>query len=539
VRQTMLVRTAFLATLTFLMSATIAAGQDEIWDDGFETGDVCAWDERTLHYRETFSLPNGSAWPSFYSLAGGLDLVDIQNGRGRLRALPSSIAPGRMVAPLPTRDVEVRFTFVMDNVGGQGIGLYVRQNGGWLTNTVPTGQGYVVFVEGFLGFSQIGLWRENQGSEEALIRVPTPFSFQDGAPYRVRFRVNQMTPTETLMQAKVWAINDVEPAAWNVTWIDNLPALQNIAGGIAFDLFNFIGSNATGAFDDVEIDELCNPLAGRGAVQTVAGGFGFTEGPVWRGNHLLFTDLGVVGNPSSAAIWRLTPPATLTVERPSSNYANGLALMPTGELVAAEHATRRLSITDPFGVITTLTDEYQGASFNSPNDIAVRTDGTIYFTDPSYGMPAHGQPREIAFNGLFRRAPDGEVFAAWPGDAATEQPNGVILSPDQQTLYASDTHQGRLYAWDVAADGALANQRLVRAGLDTPDGLCVDVLGNIFLATWDQSLQVMDKDGTSFGRIPLARDATNCAFGGADGRTLYITAQDQVYAVGMRHPGLP
>lgn len=544
IRKLLSLRVSCLFALLPLFAASAAARAQAIFADGFEEPDLCSWSAKSAIYQESFSLPDASPWPSPWVIAGGIVESTTLGGRGRLRSVTSSFEPGRLVAPVATRDVEVQFSFVMEDVAHQGVGFYVRQNGGWLTHSTPLGQGYAVFVEGFVG-SQIGIWRELGGIETPLPpgRLATPFSYTDGVDYRVRFRVNQMSPTQTLLQAKVWAEAGSEPAAWNVVAIDDTPELQNLTDGIAVDLFNFTGGSGFASIDNVVITELCNPLAERGPIETLGDSFIFAEGPVWRGDHLLFTDLGTVGAPATATIYRFTPPSSVTVERPSSNYANGLANAVAGDagsaLLACEHATRRVSTTDAGGAITTLVDNYLGDAFNSPNDLATRADGTLYFTDPSYGLPHHGGAREIFFNGLYRRTPAGVLTAEWQGHQSNNQPNGVALSPDQRTLYVADTQQGQLLAWDLAADGSTSGQRVVASGLTIPDGLCVDRRGNIYVATWDQEVAVYSPDGNLFGFIPLARDATNCAFGGADSHTLFVTAHDQLYAIELTRPGIP
>jgi gluconolactonase len=520
-------------------SASAVAGLDPIFEDDFESGDACGWSARPPLLTEDFGDLDASSWPTIFTVVGGLTTADIQGGRGRLTAEPSPFEPGRIVAPVANRDVDVRFSFALEDVTRQGVGFYVRQNGGYLTHTTPTGEGYGLFLEGFIG-SRIGLWREEDGIEQPLVRIPPPLTFEDGSLYRARLRVTQLTPTETLLQGKVWLAVDSEPPEWHVSTIDDLPSLQNLSGGIAADAYTTSGAGSPSAFfDDLVVEELCNPLRNRGPVETLADTFIFTEGPEWRGDHLLFSELASPGNPGATAIWRFESPSSFDLERSPSDFANGLATGLGGELLAAEHATRRLSITDDLGIVTTLVDNYQGNAFNSPNDLAVRADGTVYFTDPSYGMAAHGQPREIAFNGLYRRAPNGDVTAEWEGAEGNNEPNGVALSPDQQTLYATDTAVGALLAFDIAVGGELSNQRTLVFGLDTPDGLCVDRRGNLFVATWGQAVEVFAPDGTVWGSIPLARDATNCAFGGFDGRTLFITALDQLYAVELSAPGLP
>lgn len=260
---------AIAIAVIIVLAGTIpaAAGPEPIFLDGFESGDVCGWSSRSPIYVESFGLADGSPLPGVWTIVGGLELADIQQGRARLRPVPSTIAPGRVVADIPTMDVDVRFTFWMEDVSRQGVGFYVRQNGGYLGQTVPSGEGYAVFLEGFFGGSRIGLWREVDGIEEPLgERMLIPLSFADGEPYRARLRVNQMTPTETLLQAKVWPLADPEPAAWTLTRIDgNSPSLQNVEAGIALDVFTLAGApgSPSGYFDDITLEALCNPLAAR------------------------------------------------------------------------------------------------------------------------------------------------------------------------------------------------------------------------------------------------------------------------------------
>jgi len=286
------------------------------------------------------------------------------------------------------------------------------------------------------------------------------------------------------------------------------------------------------SIDDIEVVRLCNPLAAAGAVQTVSESFLFAEGPRWRAGELLVSDI------DADTIWTLAPPSTLTIHRTPSDHANGLATDVAGDLLAAEHATRRVSREDGGGVVTTVVDTYLGQRFNSPNDIAVRSDGTIYFTDPDFGLAVPGD-RELAFNGLFRRAPDGTLAVEWAGTLGANEPNGVALSPDEGTLYATDTQAGELLAWSVASDGSLFAPRVVASGSNTPDGLCIDSLGNLYVATWASSVEVYAPDGTRWGRIAIPRAATNCGFGGNALTSLYVTAHEGLYRIDGLPVGMP
>jgi gluconolactonase len=218
--------------------------------------------------------------------------------------------------------------------------------------------------------------------------------------------------------------------------------------------------------------------------------------------------------------------------------SNGLANDVNGDLLAAEHSARRVSRTDASAVVTTVVDNYLGDSFNSPNGIAVRSDGTIYFTDPHYGLANPGD-REIPFNGLFRVPPGGAAVAEWQGDAVNDGPNGVVLSPDESILYMSNAETGTVEAWDVAADGSLSGMRTFASGMNIPDGMCVDASGNIYVATWASTLEVFSPGGDRWGSIALSGNGTNCTFGGSDRTTLYVTTQGGLYRLQAVIPGVP
>jgi gluconolactonase len=219
-----------------------------------------------------------------------------------------------------------------------------------------------------------------------------------------------------------------------------------------------------------------------------------------------------------------------------SSRANGLALDEQGRLLAAEHQTRRLSRTEPGGVVTVV-DVYEGDRFNSPNDIVVASDGTIYFTDPDYGLANPGD-RELSFNGVYR-VQGSTVTLEWPGVVGSNQPNGIALSPDESVVYVTDTQAGTLLAWDRAMDGSLSGQRTLAQGLPTPDGMCIDDLGNIYVATWGNGIEIFSPDAAHWGAIPMPRAASNCAFGGPARRTLYVTAHEGLYRVSVPMPGSP
>jgi gluconolactonase len=270
-----------------------------------------------------------------------------------------------------------------------------------------------------------------------------------------------------------------------------------------------------------------DPLVGIGAVELVQGGFQFTEGPQWREaeGDLVFSDV------PASIIYRYQPGggAAVALVNPSNN-SNGLAMDGSGALIAAEHGMRRVSRAG-----ATVVGMFEGKRLNSPNDVTVADDGTIYFTDPPYGIQASQQ--ELSFNGVFRVAPGGAVTAEFRG-AVTTRPNGVGLSPDGATLYVAETTDGNVYRYPIQPSGALGARTVLAQTAGNPDGLAVDVAGNVFVST-SAGVEAFSPEGARWGEIAVPMQPANCAFGDADHRTLYITARTAVYRVRLAHPGLP
>ena len=296
---------------------------------------------------------------------------------------------------------------------------------------------------------------------------------------------------------------------------------------------------------DVRNAGLHELIAPDAAIERVAGGFAFTEGPVWRGDGLLFSDI-----PNNRiARWRRLPGgpelATFTTGR-----SNGLTLDRQGRLLAAEHGGRSVSRIADDGTRTSLADKFEGKRLNSPNDIVVKSDGAIYFTDPPYavviGTPGMVRPagwwkdpipgKEQPCNGVYRLAPDGALQLV-ANDFAL--PNGLAFSPDESVLYIDDSAHKHIRALDVKRDGTLANSRIV---LDmasdepgVPDGLKVDAKGNVF-CTGPGGVWVCRADGTFLGRIILPELPANLAWG-EDGSVLFFTARTSVYRLQTRTRG--
>ena len=272
-----------------------------------------------------------------------------------------------------------------------------------------------------------------------------------------------------------------------------------------------------------------DPLVGAGTVEMVQANFMFTEGPQWNPatKTLLFTDI------PASRIYEHTPGAGITVFREPTANTNGLALDPAGLLVACEHSGRRVARTLANGTIVPVADAFEGKKLNSPNDVIVRKDGSVYFTDPPYGLPDPGQS-ELGFFGVFRVAPGGKVEAIAKD---MKRPNGIALSPDENTLYVVDTENGELRVYPVNADGSVGASSKLATTSPNPDGMAVDAKGNLFITT-KVGVEVYSPTGKLYGAIPVPEQPSNCAFGGADRKTLYITARTGLYRVTLQNPGM-
>ena len=271
-------------------------------------------------------------------------------------------------------------------------------------------------------------------------------------------------------------------------------------------------------------------LADGARVEKLAGDLRFTEGPVWdpRG-FLLFSDI------PADTIYKWAPGGSLEVFRRPSGHANGNALDREGRLLTCEH-DGRLSRTEKDGRVVTLADKYQGKRLNSPNDLAVRSDGSIYFTDPPYGIARDKE--ELGFYGVYRLAPDGALTLL---TKEMRRPNGLAFSPDEKRLYIGDSEENVLRVYDVKPDGTLGPGKLF-ADLRSPgvdgaaDGMKVDRMGNV-LTTGPGGVWVLDPAGKLLGKIVLPEVPANLCFGDADRRTLYLTARTGLYRVRVRNAG--
>ncbi len=268
-------------------------------------------------------------------------------------------------------------------------------------------------------------------------------------------------------------------------------------------------------------------------VEEVASGLQFTEGPAWHPDgFLIFSDI------PASTIYKVGPEGLEAYRHPSGN-SNGLAFDPQGRLVACEHGNRRVSITQPDGSVQPLATHYEGKRLNSPNDVVVKSDGAVYFTDPPYAVEP--DQRELDFQGVFRVAPDGGAGSGALTLVADDfvKPNGLCFSPDESRLYVDDTELHHVRAFDVAADGSLSGgEVLFQHGAPDqlrPDGMKADARGNLYIAGID-GVWVVAPDGQLLETWQLPIRPSNLCFGD-DGRTLYITARPMVYRLRVRVPG--
>lgn len=270
-------------------------------------------------------------------------------------------------------------------------------------------------------------------------------------------------------------------------------------------------------------------------LEQVAAGLGFTEGPLWCGDYLLFSDI------PRSRIGRLRMlsegPEVTTFRSPSGN-SNGLTLEKNGRLIACEHGTRRVTRTEVDGSVSVLAERYEGHRLNSPNDVVVRSDGSVYFTDPSFGLGNPPKWKELPYNGVYRVAPDGKlVLLADDFDV----PNGLAFSPDESVLYVNDTVRGHIRAFDVSEDGNISNGRVLielkGEEVGRPDGMKVDQQGNVY-CTGPGGIWITQPDGKCLGRVMIPEQPSNFAWSDADWQTLYITARTSIYRMRLLVPGI-
>src|SRR6266581_298087 len=267
------------------------------------------------------------------------------------------------------------------------------------------------------------------------------------------------------------------------------------------------------------------------------GGLGPAEGPVWwkEGGYLLFSDI------HASRRLKFTPGKGVTVDLEGTNRANGLTRDLQGRLVACEHDTRRVTRRELDGSLTVIANSFQGRRLNRPNDVVVKSDGALYFTDP--GAAIVPDQWDLQYSGVYRVT----------GDLGTKSlltetfivPNGIAFTPDERLLYVNDSRRGHIRAFELLPNGMLAKQTdTVFADLagnepGVPDGMKVDLAGNVYCGG-SGGLFILNAQGKKLGRIVHGHPATtNIAFGGDDWKTLYFTSRSSLFSVNLKVAGVP
>jgi gluconolactonase len=300
----------------------------------------------------------------------------------------------------------------------------------------------------------------------------------------------------------------------------------------------------------VRLDPAIDEIVPRDAkIEKLAGGFQFTEGPVWHPDgYLLFSD------PNANTIYRWTPDGAVSVFRSKSGYtgpdigeyrqpgSNGLTFDRDGLLTINEHGNRRVTRLERTGKITVLADRYDGKRLNSPNDLVYRSDGSLYFTDPPFGLPkAFDDPRkELPFSGVYLER-DGQVTLL---TKELRGPNGIAFSPDERFLYVDnwDLERKVLMRYDVAGDGTISNGRVFHdfTKLAEPvalDGIKVDQRGNVYVSA-PGGIWILSPEGKALGRLVPPEHDANFAWGDADAKALYLTASTGLYRIRLNVAGV-
>ncbi len=288
---------------------------------------------------------------------------------------------------------------------------------------------------------------------------------------------------------------------------------------------------------DVRDEQLLKLIDSEAPVEQIATGCQFTEGPLWHATErfLLFSDIPA----NKMRQWDAE--SGMTVFRDPSGKSNGLTYDKGGHLIACEHGNRRVSRTTADGQVITIASHYEGKRLNSPNDVVVKSDGSIYFTDPPYGLSAaYGveSEKELDFQGVYRLSPNGDTLILLVDDF--DRPNGLCFSPDESILYINDTERMHVRAFDVQPDGTIANDRIFgeeEGDTGKPDGMKADVHGNVYL-TGPDGIWVFAPDGTHLGIILVPERSANLAWGGDDWNSLFITASTSVYRVECKVAGV-
>ena len=331
---------------------------------------------------------------------------------------------------------------------------------------------------------------------------------------------------------------------------------------------SFIASAGDNNFSPLKVDRQdvgMNAIVPADAqLERVATGFTWVEGPVWiPDGYLMFAEI------TSNSIRKVTPDGAVSIFMKPSGYkgsapyggkepgSNGMTLDPKGRLTVAGHAQRdvyRFESMDPKGQITVLADSYQGKKLNSPNDLVYKSDGSLYFTDPPYGLPTQGDNdpiKELQFSGVYRIPNAVNQKAGAPPERDQLQlvakdlprPNGIAFSPDEKYLYVDNSGEKKIWMrYEVEKDGSLSHGKVFYDAsadkrLGGPDGMKVDRLGNLY-STGPGGIWVFSPAGKALGVILIPERTANLNWAGEDRKTLYITASSSVYRIRLKVPGV-
>jgi gluconolactonase len=368
-------------------------------------------------------------------------------------------------------------------------------------------------------------------------------------------RYIKLLQSVVLMAVLIQSLSVVDARARRLAAADGVPTA--IAGAVASDITAPLKVDRL----DGGLDAL---VPANATIERVATGFTWVEGPIWiPSGYLLFAEI------TSNSIRKLTPEGTVSIFMQPSGYkgsapyggkepgSNGMTLDRSGRLSVAGHAQRdvwRLESLDPKGQVTVLADSYEGKKLNSPNDLVYKSDGSLYFTDPPYGLPTQGDSdsiKELQVNGVYRIA---KAFYQKPGAAPARdqlqllikdlpRPNGIAFSPDEKYLYVDNSQPKKLWMrYRVKEDGTLTDAKVFYdATSDTrpgaPDGMKVDQVGNLY-STGPGGVWIFSPEGKVLGVILTPERAANVNWGGVDRKTLYITASSSIYRVTLKVPGV-
>jgi gluconolactonase len=269
-----------------------------------------------------------------------------------------------------------------------------------------------------------------------------------------------------------------------------------------------------------------SPVPPNVKLEKIAAGFLQPEGPLWKDGELLFSDI------KANIIYRWSPiDSSIKPYLQPSDSSNGLTLDQQRRLVLTQMRLRRIARQEQNSSLTSLASTFRGKKFNSPNDLVVKSDGSIFFTDPDFNIP-YPYNKELSFQGIYRIDTSGSIKLL---DSTFDKPNGICFSPDEKKLYVNESPLRKIYEWDVIDDSTITNKKLLYTipgtdYRDYADGMKVDDKGNIY-CTGPTGVWIVSPSGKYLDKITMPDNPSNCNWGDADGKTLYITAGKSLYRI--------